>query len=431
MHHGPWKRAAARAAACWAILLAIVVAGCGSDGPTEDAPDGAGSAFVSVRWSTAGQTRESTGPGRARALLIVANAGPGTATNVTAAYQVSGPNFFVSSIGCTAASGAVCPAAGSLTVPVLPAGGALVFTVDVQAPASFASPVSFTGSVTAENDGTTADNQATVSVPVSGVNLAVSATGPASPATGTSAAFTLTVANNGSAMARDVSVVASLANGLTLSSMTCAAQGGAVCPTTTGLVMTAPSIAAGGSLAFTATAAIGSGAPGVIFGSVWAAAAGDTQSADNAATAAASRSATTVPSFLSLDSERSEFIGNGLRYDYDSTNTTITVTATGNTLSLEVAGAQQWSADFQIPGTGTTLEAGSWTGLTRYPFQATNAGGLDFSGEGRGCNTLNGGFDIESVTYTGGVLTAVTLTFEQHCEGLAPALRGRLRWVAP
>lgn len=426
------RRLGGRATTAAALLLALLMAACGGKGPTEDAPDGGGgSADVSATWTLAGQTRESTGTGRARAQLRVANAGPGTATNVTPAYQVSGLNFFVSSIGCSAEGGAVCPGQPASTVPVLPPGGVLVYTVDVIATGALTAPVSITGSFTAVNDLTSADNQATVSVPFNGVDLAVTAAAPASPAGGSSVPFTLTVTNGGSAAARDVAITASLGNGLTLGSMTCAAQGGAVCPASTGLAMTAPSVPAGGALVFTATAAVGANPPGVLWASAWAAAAGDTTIANNAATAAASRSGTTVPSFLSLDSDPSEFISAGRPYDYTSANTTLTVTAVDNRLHLEVAGAEQWTADFLIPGSGTTLEAGSWSGLTRYPLQTAGRGALDFRGEGRGCNTLTGSFDIESVTYTAGTLSSVTLAFVQYCEGQSRALRGRLRWSAP
>jgi hypothetical protein len=55
---------------------------------------------------------------------------------------------------------------------------------------------------------------------------------------------------------------------------------------------------------------------------------------------------------------------------------------------------------------------------------------MDWSGEGRGCNTLTGCFAVDAVTYAGGALTSIDLRFEQHCEGAAPALRGTLHWDA-
>ena len=54
-------------------------------------------------------------------------------------------------------------------------------------------------------------------------------------------------------------------------------------------------------------------------------------------------------------------------------------------------------------------------------------GGLSWSGEGRGCNTLTGSFTIASVTYVDNVLQAIDLTFEQHCEGGTPALHGSIQ----
>jgi hypothetical protein len=45
------------------------------------------------------------------------------------------------------------------------------------------------------------------------------------------------------------------------------------------------------------------------------------------------------------------------------------------------------------------------------------------SGDGRGCNTLTGDFQIETLDVTGGSLHAFTATFLQHCDGGA-ALRG-------
>lgn len=56
-------------------------------------------------------------------------------------------------------------------------------------------------------------------------------------------------------------------------------------------------------------------------------------------------------------------------------------------------------------------------------------------GQGRGCNTLTGGFVVDGETYSNGALTAIDLRFEQHCEGatdpwpdpLAGAVTGRTR----
>jgi hypothetical protein len=68
---------------------------------------------------------------------------------------------------------------------------------------------------------------------------------------------------------------------------------------------------------------------------------------------------------------------------------------------------------------------------TRFPFQAATVPGLSVSGEGRGCNTLTGRFEVLEVTYgpSGEVLTFAA-DFAQHCEGMGPALTGSIRYNA-
>jgi hypothetical protein len=78
----------------------------------------------------------------------------------------------------------------------------------------------------------------------------------------------------------------------------------------------------------------------------------------------------------------------------------------------------------------TAPEAGYYGDLQRYPFHNPVKGGLNWSGEGRGCNTLTGWFVVDSVTYNGDALTAIDLRFEQHCDGGTSALHGEIHWVS-
>ena len=60
---------------------------------------------------------------------------------------------------------------------------------------------------------------------------------------------------------------------------------------------------------------------------------------------------------------------------------------------------------------------GSYTGALRYPFN-DGAPGLSVSGDGRGCNTLTGQFDVTEISQAStGELLVFDATFEQHCEG--------------
>lgn len=58
-----------------------------------------------------------------------------------------------------------------------------------------------------------------------------------------------------------------------------------------------------------------------------------------------------------------------------------------------------------------------------------SAPGLDVSGNGRGCNTLEGLFTVTAIEVkTDGSVKSVGITFEQHCEGEQPALRGTFNY---
>jgi hypothetical protein len=129
---------------------------------------------------------------------------------------------------------------------------------------------------------------------------------------------------------------------------------------------------------------------------------------------------------ISLSSDSGDYIGQGSSYAYDSSNAVIRLTARGANLQVQVDGRESWTATFQLPGLVSRLEPGTYASLGRFPFQPVGEGAMDWSGQGRGCNVLRGDFTIHAVAYDVGILQSIDLSFEQHCEGLAPALRGRI-----
>lgn len=131
---------------------------------------------------------------------------------------------------------------------------------------------------------------------------------------------------------------------------------------------------------------------------------------------------------IRLVSDSGDYIGGGRVYEYTKASTQITVTANGTKISVGVNGDQWWYGDFQLPSSQTSWQPGTYTGLTRYPFNSLANGGLDWGGEGRGCNTLTGSITVHSVHYTNNVLDAISFTFVQHCEGGSPALTGEITW---
>ncbi len=67
----------------------------------------------------------------------------------------------------------------------------------------------------------------------------------------------------------------------------------------------------------------------------------------------------------------------------------------------------------------------------RFAEESEGIAGFDLSGDGRGCNKLNATFSIEEleVDPSSGI-TRMSVTFEQHCEGNTPAIRGVVNFQA-
>jgi len=127
-----------------------------------------------------------------------------------------------------------------------------------------------------------------------------------------------------------------------------------------------------------------------------------------------------------LNSDPADYIGGGQVLIYTSS---ITVSVSGGLLSSNVAGA--WGGSFEVMNSINNLQVGYYGGLMRYPFNNPTKGGLNWDGQGRGCNTLTGWFALDHVTYTSNVLTSLDLRFEQHCEGGTAALHGAMHWDKP
>ena len=130
-------------------------------------------------------------------------------------------------------------------------------------------------------------------------------------------------------------------------------------------------------------------------------------------------------------SDPGDFIGHG--QVNDTTALTAAFTATGNTsgVTINVNGGavNDWSLQF-APPQGQTLQAGTaYEMAQRYGFQATGSPGLNVTGDGGGCDTVTGRFVVLDIATDGaGNITSFAANFEQHCEGVAPALRGKIRY---
>lgn len=133
---------------------------------------------------------------------------------------------------------------------------------------------------------------------------------------------------------------------------------------------------------------------------------------------------------VTLTSDAGDYVGGGGSYRYTAADAVIQVTASGNYLKININGDESWTGEIQLGSSYAGLQPGQYDDLMRYPFHNPVLGGLSWIGEGRGCNALSGSITIESATYVGATLSAIVLSFEQHCDSAPAALRGRIQWTA-
>lgn len=87
-----------------------------------------------------------------------------------------------------------------------------------------------------------------------------------------------------------------------------------------------------------------------------------------------------------------------------------------------------WFLDIAAP-VGQVLQPGTYVNAARAG--STTGPILDIEGNGRGCGTTSGNFQVLEVQFdTSGAILRFHATFEQHCDGAVPALRGEIYIVA-
>ena len=131
-----------------------------------------------------------------------------------------------------------------------------------------------------------------------------------------------------------------------------------------------------------------------------------------------------------MNSETGDYIGQGLQQIFTPADGTFVAARNfdnGVTVNFN-GGMNSWNLAFSAPG-DALLVPGSYENATRWPFQSPTGAGLSISGSGRGCNTLTGRFDVlEAVYDPAGRVLRFAADFEQHCEGMEPALFGGVRY---
>lgn len=128
-------------------------------------------------------------------------------------------------------------------------------------------------------------------------------------------------------------------------------------------------------------------------------------------------------SYLKVNSNKGDYIGQGRTYDHSGDQLVVAHSPRG--IEVRVGGPGGWIIHFAAPP-NQTLEVGEYRDAKRFPFNR-EAPGLNFSGNGRGCNRLSGEFAIWELELEGNTIVRLAVDFVQRCEERGPPLMGKLR----
>jgi len=126
--------------------------------------------------------------------------------------------------------------------------------------------------------------------------------------------------------------------------------------------------------------------------------------------------------FLWITSEPGDYIGGGQSLIFTPNDSQFSSMVSQDEREIGVSvflPGSFWFLHLAAPA-GQQLSPGTYDGATRWPFQEPSTPGLDFSGDGRGCNTLTGRFEVLEAVYAAfGYVERFHATFEASA-----ALRG-------
>lgn len=412
-----------------AAVLLSAMAACGGGGGGGSSSDPSGKVSITA---TAPAAPVATGSS-VQFDVVVRNETTAAVPNVIAALAL-GSGLTQTNVTCAASNGATCPAnPASMSVASLPASGSLHYVVMATIGTGTRGTLTASASVSADGAALSSADQVNMSVQAFLADVQVTGQGPATTLTsGGSATYAMTVTNAGPDAASNVQLENTVDPHQALGIVTCAAQGGAVCPSTPGAVMTVPTLPVGGALVFSVPTTINANMIGTIANTLYAVPNGDPVPSNNSATATATTAldSSGSVSFVTLQSDSGDYVGLGQSYSYSSANAQIAVTSSGGTLHVSINGNDRWTADFAEPSALAVLHPGTYANLTHFASRNAAVGGIDWWGDSRQCGADTGTITMDKATYSGSTLTAIDLRFEQHCEGETPALRGQIHWLA-
>src|SRR4051794_6867728 len=132
---------------------------------------------------------------------------------------------------------------------------------------------------------------------------------------------------------------------------------------------------------------------------------------------------------VTMLSDSGDYIGGGTPRLFHPGNAQITAGGNGGDLTLNVSGGtsgDSYSLEFAAPP-GQQLAPGVYDNAQRAPFREAGRPGIDIGGDGRGCNTIEGRFEVKAISIaSSGALERLWIVYEQHCEGGTAALFGEV-----
>ena len=134
---------------------------------------------------------------------------------------------------------------------------------------------------------------------------------------------------------------------------------------------------------------------------------------------------------LTFVSEPGDYVGQGESLSF-SDGIDAYGSTDGRIVSVSVNSDGHWFFLNLAAPEGQVLAPGAYENAARYPFQNSDQPGLDFWGDGRGCNTVAGRFDVEAIKISSfGYVERLKANWELHCEGAEPALFGTVDITNP
>jgi hypothetical protein len=134
--------------------------------------------------------------------------------------------------------------------------------------------------------------------------------------------------------------------------------------------------------------------------------------------ALSTRQAPPGQTFVSLDSEVGDYIGEGVSYCYTLANANLPLTITDNTINIAVARDDDWTGTFAVPMTNGQIQLGTYQT------------GASWGGNGRRCGIQASSITVTNATYANGSLNVLDLKFNLRCQASTGDLKGVIHWWA-